>query len=521
MKRYFKFLPIIPATLIIMALTFSYKKANPNPYPESKPDSEVPKYTEITLDHTHNYNGKKFLPVIGSAVIDFDGDGISEVFIGGGENQDDVLYKYTTEGFVKINEITFGKSDNDATYGASVLDMNNDGKDDLLIARESGGYLYLNDGASFKMTPLDLMLNEKSRVISFAPADLNSDGHFDLYVSAYLTRSAMEGQNIFNKGGYGATSKLLINNGDNTFKDVTESSGLLTVHNTFLGIFVDMDDDNDLDLVTAQDTGKVKTWKNNGDMTFSDSKNPFSAVFGYPMGIGAGDYNNDGNIDFYFSNVGPTAPKFLASGDLKDDQVFYTDLMLMENTGSMNFIDSSKKTKLSDYEFSWGITMADLNLDGLQDIIISENYVDLPFEKLFKLPGRMLLQRKDSTYASVEAEAGVENRNYEIAALLGDFNGDGYLDQVRVNLAGKSRAFVSNGGENKFLKVKIASSPQFLGSKVGVEMLCSDQEHTLVFGLGQSQVPKKVSITLPSGKKTSKDVDNQTLITWGHDEAPL
>ena len=385
------------------------------------------------------------------------------------------------------------------------------------------GFRYYNTGNSFKAKKIDLHLNEKSRAVSFALADINNDGHIDLYVSAYLTRTKMEGQNIFNKEGYGGSSVLLLNNGDDSFSDITEPAGMTYIHNTFLGIFVDMDDDLDLDLVVAHDTGKVKIWKNNGDLTFTDVQTPFSNVYGYPMGIGAGDYNNNGKIDFYFSNIGPTAPKFLAKGDLTDDQVFYTDLMLMENTGNMTFIDSSRKALLSDYEFSWGITMADLNLDGQQDILISENYVDLPFNEFFKLPGRMLLQKNDQTFASVESETGVENRKYEIAPLLADFNGDGYLDQIRVNLAGKSRAFLSNGGKNKYLRVKLPSTAKMFGSKVTVtlsdgssltdwhisgEGLCSDQEHVLTFGLGDSLKATSVSVLMPSGNTLSKEVNS-------------
>ena len=534
MRKKLKYLSLLPLLIVAIILTVSYKKATPNPYPDTTADSDVPTYTEVPLGHTHEYNGKKYLPVVGSAAIDIDGDGISELFIGGGENQDDRLYKFTDNSFKAMSSIAFNKENNDATYGASVVDMNGDGKDDLLLARESGGYLYLNSGTKsgdfFSPQKIELHLNAKSRPISYALGDINNDGHIDLYVSAYLTRKSMEGQNIFNKVGYGATSVMLINNGDNTFRDVTQSSGLNYIHNTFLGLFVDMDDDNDLDLVVAHDTGTVKTWMNNGDMTFSDVENPFTKVLGYPMGIGAGDYNHDGKIDFYFSNVGPTAPKFMAKGDIRDDQVFHTDLMLFENQGDMNFIDASKQAKLSDYEFSWGITMADLNLDGRQDIIISENYVDLPLQKIFKLPGRMLLQRNDNTFASVEKEAGVVNKNYEIAAVLADFNDDGYPDQVRVNLAGTSKAFISNGGSNRYIKVKMASTAKLLGSKVTVDLndgsklydwhlsgegLCSDQEHTLVFGLGATSEAQKVTVTLPTGEELTRDVGpDQNLVAF-------
>ncbi|MDF1665443.1 MAG: VCBS repeat-containing protein, partial [Planctomycetota bacterium] len=189
---------------------------------------------------------------------------------------------------------------------------------------------------------------------------------------------------------------------------------------------------------------------------------------------------------------------------------------------------------LSDYEFSWGITMADLNLDGLQDILISQNYVDLPFQKLFKLPGRMLLQKPDHTFAAVENAAGVVNRNYEIAPLLADFNGDGYLDQIRVNLAGRSRAFLSKGGRNKFLKVQLPINAKWLGAKVSLvlkngttlvdwhvsgEGLCSDQEHVIVFGLGESRIPNKIIVNAPGGLKIEQAIhEANTLVKVGFDD---
>ncbi len=529
MKSKLKFIPIVLLVIVAAVFVLSYIKANPNPYADNKPDTLVPQFQEVEFNHTHQYNGADYLPVMGSAIIDIDNDGTPEVFIGGGVGQDDSVYRFDGDKFQKLTDITFNKKDADATYGASVADFNNDGKDDILIARESGAHLYYNLGAGkFESKAIDLKLNAKSRGLTFALGDLNNDGHLDMYVSAYLTRHKMEGQNIFNQVGYGGTSALLINNGDDTFRNITDEAGMTYIHNAFLGIFVDMDNDSDLDLVVAHDTGSVKIWENLGGLKFRDSKSPFSDLYGYPMGIGAGDYNNDGLIDFYFSNTGTTAPQAIASGDLRDDQEFYGGLMLMENKGSMNFVNSAEKAKLEGYEFSWGITMADLNNDGRQDIIISENYVDFPLHKIFKLPGRVLVQNKDMTYAAVEAQTKTENKNYEIAALLADFNGDGYLDQVRVNLSGKTKAFISKGGKNKFLRVKLASNAKMIGSKVTVtlsdgsklydwhisgEGLCSDQEHTLQFGLGESLTATNVSVLTMDGSTFSKDISevNQTV----------
>lgn len=110
-----------------------------------------------------------------------------------------------------------------------------------------------------------------------------------MYVATYLKPELVEGLNIFNKEGYGSNSILLLNNGDNTFKDITVEAGLEYLHNTFLGVFSDIDRDGDQDLVVAYDTGHVFTWRNEGKLKFTKANNPSSDLYGYPMGIGIGD----------------------------------------------------------------------------------------------------------------------------------------------------------------------------------------------------------------------------------------
>jgi len=180
----------------------------------------------------------------------------------------------------------------------------------------------------------------------------------------------------------------MMNNGDNTFKDATEAYGMTYIHNTFMGIFVDIDNDGWLDLVVAHDTGEVRTYKNEEGQKFTKKANPTTGKYAYPMGIAVGDYNSDGNIDFFFSNTGSSVPVFMARGDLAEEDVFIKDWMLFRNDGNFNFTDVAKETKVADFEFSWGAIFEDFNLDGKQDLVVAENYVDFPPHKLFKLPGR-------------------------------------------------------------------------------------------------------------------------------------
>jgi hypothetical protein len=337
--------------------------------------------------------------------------------------------------------------------------------------------------------------------MSIAIADINRDGHFDMYVSGYIRLDLVEGQNIFNKEGYGGTSAMLLNNGDNSFSDITESSGLFYKHNTFLGIFVDFDDDGLEDLVVAHDTGQVRTWKNMGDNRFKNMPNPSSEQYSYPMGIAVSDYNNDGRVDLFFSNVGSTAPDMLVKGDLRDDQILNKKWIMFENKGDFNFADVGQQRKVANYEFSWGAVFEDFNLDGLDDLVVSENYIGCPPHRFpfLRLPGRFMLQNQNGEFAEVGAAAGIDNKYYSISPITADFNQDGAPDLVHINLKDKPRAFLSQGPSNNYLKVKLPDTVASIGATVTVtrsdgsklfkpfisgEGLNSDQSHNLIFGLG-------------------------------------
>lgn len=506
--------------LIIMALFsivfYSYKLASPNPYPEQKTDSVIPSYKELEIPFDHKYNGDKYLPVMASAIIDVDNDGAPAIFLGGGENQADGLFKYKDGKFTDVS-VQYGFTTKaDPTYGAVVVDLDNDGYPDLIVARDSGTYFYFNRHGKFEIQKFNSFLAPNERAISFSVADLTNTGHVDIFVSAYLSKSAMEGQNIFNKPGYGAQSRLLLNDGHNNFKDITNSAGLNGPHNTFAGIFIDIDGDHKPDLIVAQDTGHVLTYKNMGNLKFQAIPNPMSETFGYPMGIAVGDYNNDGLVDFYFSNVGSTILDFMGRGDLRKDQSYSSKLLLMKNKGNFQFEDVSEQTKTADFEFSWGVVMKDLNLDGRQDILIAENYVDFPLHQIFKLPGRILTQNKNGTFTSIEKEAGLVNRAFEITPLTADFNRDGTIDIVRVNLNGKSKLYISKmkSPENA-ISVSLPESIRALGAKLVLEFesgnritnflvsgegLCSDQSHEQFFGSLPNEIPNTIVVDLPSGK---------------------
>jgi len=517
---YLKFIPMIMIPLVLCLALFVVMRFRNDariPYEVSTEGIAIPTYDEIVLPFAHNYVKPDQIQATGGAAFNLD-DGAEELFIAGGQDQDDVIYRFTDGKFEDITAQTgFTKEDkSEATMSATSLDVDHDGDDDLIVTRKESIWLYTNDAGKLSGQKLDAPLDDDTTPLSIAVADLNRDGHFDMFVCGYIKKHLIEGYNIFNKEGYGGTSALLINNGDNTFTDKTKEAGLYYKHNTFQAVFYDVDADGNEDLIIAHDTGQVRTWRNNGGMTFENVKNPNSDVYSYPMGIAVGDYDNDGLVDFFFSNTGTTAPPFMAKGDLTEDQTYHSDWIMFHNDGGFKFTDTADKTKVADYEFSWGCIFEDFNLDGRPDLAVSENYVDLPPHKLefLRLPGRFLLQNANGEFAEVGAEAGVVNTGYSLSTISADFNQDGAPDLVHVNLAGKSKVFISKACEGGFVKVKLPNIVESVSAMVKAELadgrtiyepfvkgegLCSDSSPIITVGTGGAEV-KSVEVKYLNGQ---------------------
>lgn len=529
---------IILFILILFASLWFLRKVTwlPAPYASvSLNKDQIPYFTEIPIDFVHQYASSKSLPFVGAAVFDIKGDGQQYLFVGGGYNQEDRLFEYKEGKFndiTKENELT--KVPEDTTYGAVAIDANNDGIVDLFVARESGVYLYIYENGKYLGKKLDIDIEPKSTIISIAVADLQKRGLVDLFLCAYVKKENVEGQSIFNKKDYGAKSLLLLNNGDNTFKNITKEAGLDYIHNTFQAVFVDLDEDGELDLVVAYDTGHVGTYKNMGNLKFKDMPNPTTDVYSYPMGIAVGDYAGKGRADLFFSNIGPfyfsslgaSPPNLIVRGDLTEDQYLLRTNILLQNEGDFKFTNVADKAKVADYEFGWGTIFQDFNNRGLLDIALAQNYIGFPPHQIFRLPCRLLLQLPDKTFTPVEKQAGVENPYFAISPLAVDLNGNGYPDLIYTNLDGPLRVFLNKGGNNHFLKVILKNEPQSLGAKVTLETgsgkkitsffvptqgLCTYQTNTLFFGLGDEKEIKSVQVLFPNGKKkeiSSPQVDS-------------
>ena len=479
--------------------------------PQGKTDL---RFDAVNVDFHHQADLVNSLPFMAAAAIDVDGDGRDEVFVGGGKNQADAILKFDNGAFINnAGQYKISKEENDATMGAASLDLDNDGQAELVVARESGVWLhrFANGAATSERLPFELAENTTPLSISFG--DVNKDGWADIYVSGYIKIDHVEGETIFT-GDYGGYSYLFLNNGDNSWTDVSEEAGVFRQHNTFSAVFADLDNDLDSDLVIAQDTGRVEIYENTGAFPFRLIENP--SVYSYPMGVAVGDYDNDGFVDLYFSNVGHTLPPALMRGDLPKDADFNPEYMLFHNDGDLKFSDVARDANAAKFGFGWGVVFADMNLDGYEDLMAAQNYARFPANDLLEhYPGKLLQFAPDENkFHPVEVAAGVENKHFGIAPVISDFNGDGWPDLFWANLNEPALAYISKGGEQNWLKVNLPNNASSLNAIIVVELesgekltkqlmtsqgLGSDQSRELIFGLGDGSA-KNIEVKFQNGE---------------------
>jgi len=462
-------------------------------------------FTPVPVEFTHVWNQATH-PFTGAAVIDIDGDGKFEIFVGGGEGQRDALLSYRNGRLVNIENGT-SLSSNTATYGVTAIDMDSDGDTDLIVARNDGVYLYLNDGGRFLEKRIAVGLPVNSVPLSVAVSDIDHDGDGDLYISVFVDFPSFRSA-TYNDPTHAKENRMLLNNGDLTFTDITASSGSASKQNTFLSVFVDLDADGWQDLVVAQNTGEVEMFRNMTDGTFQSVAT--KSGHGFWMGVAVGDIDNDGDQDLFFSNIGKSIPTFLTAGDIRDDQHHTHEWLLMRNDGGFRFTDVTEAYRLAGEGFAWGAVFEDLNLDGQLDLLVAQNYIKWPIHKLFKLSGRTYLQftENDARAFQHAPSLEMENKHFGQSPLIVDIDDDGRQDLVWINMDGPVRAFLNTSAGN-YITIVVPDTVAALGTRISVETdegksytrdviasvgMLTDQTPELSFGLGDLERVLRVVI---------------------------
>jgi hypothetical protein len=465
------------ATLVVLMLGTAYLVLVPGEAVRAPPVGIAePKLAPIPVPFTHRWSKATSHPLLAAAAIDFDGSGRDAVFLGGSDGQPDALLTWRDGRLIDI-AADVGLGDDQATYGALSIDLDGDGRVDLLTVGHAGLVLWLNRGERFERRILDVRFVTDAVPMAITAGDFDRDGKVDLYISMFVAPKAFRSP-VFNDPAHAKKNVLLRNLGNLQFQDVTDevTAGL---QNTFTASFVDLDRDGWFDLVLAQNTGEAEILRNLGKGRFERVN--FRSGYGFWMGLAFGDVDADGDLDIFLSNVGNSIPERLVKGDRREDQKPAYEWLLLRNDGNFRFTDITSDAGVSGFGFGWGGVFEDVNLDGVPDLLVAENYVKWPVHRLFKLPGKLLLGGVSPTPKFFTSKAAA-NASYGHIPLIADLDGDGRNDIVWANMDGSARAYL-NKTEGRFVSVRLPDTPSSIGARIRLEGLRAPV-HTIIAGEG-------------------------------------
>ncbi len=347
---------------------------------------DVTAHTGITFLHTDGHAGQRYIMetvTAGLALFDYNGDGLIDIYFLNGaplrgtpvtSPPENALYR--NDGNWHFTDVTHeaGVGDRGFGLGVAVADYDNDGDLDIYINNYGPNVLYRNEGdGTFTNDTARAQVDTGDLVGAGACfLDADADGQLDLYVANYVNFSYSK-HVTYPRPGYveyagprdfgGVPDVLYHNNGDGTFTDVSESSGIGQHVGTGMGLVAaDFDNDNDTDVFVLNDVTRNFLFVNNGQGQFEEramlagaAYNGFGSELG-SMGIDCGDYDNDGLLDFFMTSYQGEMP------------------VLYRNLGNGCFEDATMESGIGQGSFpyvNWGVGLVDFDNDTDRDAFIA------------------------------------------------------------------------------------------------------------------------------------------------------
>ena len=496
----------------------------------------------------------------GVALFDYDNDGRLDIFFTNGAKLSDPMPddgmpdkadpKYWNRLFRQQDDGTFvdvtekagltGMPQNAYGMGAAAADYDNDGFTDVYVTNFGSNTLYRNNGdGTFSDVTARAGVAAGGWSASAGFFDADNDGDLDLFVTRYVEWSFKGNRYCGEKkpgfraychpDNFEAISNVLFrNNGDGTFTNASEKSGIAAASGKGLGVaFADYDHDGRMDVYVANDSVQSFLFHNDGNGGFSESGLLAGVGFNEDgktfagMGVDFADYDNDSHPDVVVTDLSNERYKlFRQNGDGS-----FRDVTSASGVGGASLLFSGWSTRLFDYDN-----------DGWKDIFVAQGHVMDTITKtspnLSYLQPPLLLRNVSGRFTRVMPGEAFTQEWAGRGAAFGDLDNDGDVDIVVSNVGQPAFVLRNDGGNrNQWLAIKTVGSKsnrdgigcavkvvsqsgltQYFTVSTAAGYLSSSDKRLLV-GLGADTIAKLVEIRWPSGiVQTFQDVKaGQTL----------
>ena len=465
---------------------------------------------------------------IGQAWGDYDRDGWLDLYVTGNRDPS-VLYRNLGDGAFAVSPLTPQVALDDVDTGGAVwADYDNDGWLDLYVLNHGANVLFRNEGGEgFSDVTAHAGVGDAGKGTTATWGDFDGDSFLDLYVVNWSCFPECGDPNITREHDE-ARDTLYHNQGDGTFVDITHLLDYdLLLGAGFSASFTDYDDDGDPDVYVVNDQFKNMLgnilWRNDGPgcglWCFSEvSIQAGARTFIHGMGLAVGDYDNDLDLDFYFSDM-------------------VNGMVLLRNQGDGTFDDVAKEAGVivgPSSAVGWGTVFFDYNNDSWLDLYLTATEF-VQFD-IFSGPESMMMDyrdflfrnRGDGSFADETPAAWLTEPRPSMGLAYADYDRDGWLDFALGNWNQGYALYRNTGADgsaNNWLNIRLIGGGDINRDAVGArvyittadgrrlmqEVKCGSSlgagnDLALHFGLGEAAVAELL-IRWPNGEEeTLNDV---------------
>lgn len=459
----------------------------------------------------------------GVTVFDFNNDGFEDLYITSGIQADRLYLNKRNGTFEDVFKGSGLEVTNEyVTQGVVSADINKDGFRDLFITTitttdgknvipRAKNLLFLNNGNATFTDVTKAYGLEEFNSFSTGPSfgDIDADGYPDLFVGNYFQEftgklGIIKDATIVS-ANQTARSYLLKNNEGKSFKNVYDDYGLGHKGFGFGGVFTDFDNDQDQDLLVNQDFGYKAVpnflYQNEypNDRFEDVSKQTEMDLKINAMGAAVGDYNGDGWMDYYVTNI-----KFN---------------MLMENQGNGNpFVDKAKELGTYNLAISWGANFVDFDHDEDLDLFVSNGDLNPNCTPM----GNFYFENNANTYTEKGRELAINDYGIGRGSVIFDMDNDGDMDLLVVNqkpilnypIASTTRLFRNDIARGNWLKIAlkgVQAESNGIGSRV--TLIANGKKFIREIDGGGSSHISQNSVIAHVGLGTTTKIDS-VIVNW-------